>query len=391
MSSSIFSSRPRLFVVAVVAAVLGLGAAGALAGAYFTMTGDLLDERAVARLQRESGAACTYVSLAESNHAAYKLAAFEDVSPGVVALGSSRVLEFHGRMFDRPFYNLGRAMNDLADGAEVLRRMERRAVPEVVLLGVDYWLFSPNYNPPAGGSARPAVDPADPVQLFRLVGALWKSPELAPDPWDLITKDRDCPIGVAAKRYRAGFGADGFYYYGDRVLRPQGSIEDYQFRDSLARARHGARRFEHGDEPDPARIEALAAIVRALEARGAKVIVFAPPVAPRVAQEMADSGRYGYVSKSWSALMERGVPVHDFHDPASLDLQDCEFIDGFHAGDAAFGRLLQALAVREPMLRPYVDSAELERLSAITGRAAVYLQETFGIAEPDFLGLGCPK
>lgn len=374
-----------------VAAVLGLGAAGALAGAYFMATGDLLDERAVARLQREGGPACTYVTLATNNHTAYKLAAFEDVSPKVVALGSSRVLEFHSRMFTQPFYNLGRAMNDLTDAQEVLKRMERNGAPDLVLLGLDYWLFSPGYRPLPESLASPAVDAADPVQLFRLVGAVWKNPELALNPWALLTADTACPIGVAAKRYRAGFGADGFYYYGDRVLRPQGSVEDYQFRDSLARARHGTRRFEHGDEPDPARIEALAAIVRALEARGAKVIVFAPPVAPRVAQEMADSGRYGYVSKSWSALMERGVRVHDFHDPASLNLQDCEFIDGFHAGDAAFGRLLQALAVREPMLRPYVDSAELERLSAITGRAAVYLQETFGIAEPDFLGLGCPK
>ncbi len=372
------------------AAVLSLGAAGALAGAYFTATGDLLDERDVARVQREGGPACTYVTLATNNHMAYKLAAFEDVSPRIVALGSSRVLEFHGRMFAQPFYNLGRAMNDLADAQELLRRMERKGAPDLVLLGLDYWLFSPGYQLHES-PASPAVDAADPVQLFRLVGAVWKNTELAVNPWVLLTQGPGCPIGIAAKRYRAGFGADGFYYYGDRLLRPQGSAEDYQFRDSLSRTRHGAPRFNHADEPDPARIEALVAIVRALEAQGARVIAFAPPVAPRVAKEMADSGKYGYVPKSWSALMERGVPVHDFHDPASLGLQDCEFVDGFHAGDAAFARILRTLADREPDLAPYVDRAELERLSAITGRAAVYLEATFGIAEPDFLGLGCAK
>lgn len=377
-------------MLAVLAAVFGIGAAGAGASLYFTATGDLLDEATIARLQKEGGASCTYVSSATNNHAAYKYAAYEGAAPRIVALGSSRVLEFNGRLFSQPFFNLGRAMNELADGEEALREMRRHGKPDIVLLGLDYWLFSPGYRAASAGQPNPAVDPLEPNQLFRLLGTVWKNPELAIDISSLVRGPR-CPLGMAAKAYNAGFGPDGFYYYGKRMVLPPASQEDYQFRDSLRRAQQGTRRFEHGDDPDPAKIEQLVSLVRAFEDAGIEVIAFAPPVAPPVAQQMAEGGKYGYVGKIWAALAEQGVTVHNYHDPASLDLVACDFLDGFHAGDAAFARILRALAAQEPTLRPYVDHAELDRLSSRTGRAAVYFEEVFGIPEPDFLGIGCRK
>lgn len=390
MSFFIFSSKPRLFVLSVIAAVFGIGAAGACASLYFTTTGDLLSEAAVAELQKTGGASCTYLSLATNNHAAYKFAAYENAFPRVVALGSSLVLELNSRMFSQPFYNLGRAMNNLSDGRAALRLMQRLGKPEIVLLGLDYWLFSPNHVPPPENAARPAVNRLDPAQVFKLLGAVWRNPELAADIFSL-SAGLSCPIGMAAKAYHAGFGPDGFYYYGERMVLPPDRLEDYQFRDSLRRSRVGSRRFEHGDEPDPARIEDLVSLVRAFETQGVKVIAFAPPVAPPVAQQMAEGGKHGYIAKTWAALAARGVAVHDFHDPASLNLVACDFLDGFHAGDVAFARMLRALAAREPALRPYVKRSELDRLSGMSGRAAVYFQEEFGIPEPDFLGLGCIK
>lgn len=391
MSSFIFSSRPRLFVLAVVAAVLGLGVAGLAAAAYFTATGDLLDEARVAEIQRDGGPGCTYSSLATNNHAAFKYAAYAGRQPKIVALGSSRVLEFNGRLFSQPFYNLGRTMSSLADGHTALREMIRSGKPDIVLLGIDYWLFTSSHRTSISGAGTLGrVDPVSPSQLLKLVGSVIHRPELMVGA-DRLLNGPDCPLGIASIAYHSGFDADGFYYYGQRLMLPQADFDDYVFRDSLRRVRSGARRFEHGETPDIDRVRELAALVETFRREGIKVVPFLPPVAPTVFAEMAKAGGYGYVAKLREALIQEGLDVHDFHDPRSLDLVDCEFVDGNHGGDVAYARLLGELARREPGLAGYLDIAEVRRVGGMAGRAAVYFEETFGVPESDFLGLGCVK
>lgn len=391
MSSYISSSRPRLFVLILVAAILVAGLSGLTAAFYFTATGDLLDEATAAAIQRSGGPTCTYSSLATDNHAAFKYAAYVGREPEIVALGSSRVLQFNGRLFSRPFYNLGRTMNSLADGPVALGEMARFGKPKVILLGIDYWLFSARHKQSAaddGTSNR--TDPLAVPQLLRLVGTVLHRPELLIGPQRLLSGP-DCPLGMTGIAYHSGFAPDGFYFYGERLMLPAVDQEDYAFRDSLRRVERGGRRFEHGDAPDPNLIRAMADLIQAIKHAGIEVIAFMPPVAPLVFAEMTRSGHYGYVSQIREALARQGVVVHDFHDPASLGLVDCDFIDGFHAGDAAHARLLDELVRREPALEAFVDSAEIRRLEGNPGHAAVYFEETFGVPETDFLGLGCAK
>lgn len=391
MSSFISSSRPRVFVLVLVAAILGTGGAGLGAAAYFTATGDLLDEEAAAAIQRQGDPACTYFSLAVDNHAAFKYAAYAGRHPRIVALGSSRVLQLSGKLFVEPFYNLGRTMNSMADGSIALRQMVRLGKPEIVLLGIDHWLLSANHrlSRPDDGTVN-RTDPFAASQILRLVGTVIRRPELLVAP-QRLADGAHCPVGMAGITYHSGFDPAGFYYYGERLMLPAVEQEDFGFRDSLHRVGTGSRRFEHGDQPDPERVRSLAALIRDIEREGIEVIAFMPPVAPSIYDEMVRSGYYGYVGKIREALADAGVEIHDFHDPRALGFVDCEFTDGFHGGDVAYARLLGELARRVPTLRPYLDLAEVRRVGGMAGHATVYFEETFGVPESDFLGLGCTK
>ncbi len=89
----------------------------------------------------------------------YKLRLYAAVKPVIAAVGSSRVMQFRGDWFRKPFVNLGGAAGNLSVLNSTVNAMIRDHRPKVVLLGLDFWWFLPQWeknpeaaNPPASGS-----------------------------------------------------------------------------------------------------------------------------------------------------------------------------------------------------------------------------------------------
>lgn len=67
--------------------------------------------------------------------------------PEIIALGSSRVMQFRSEMFGRQgpsFYNAGGVIHSIQDLNDLIDRLPRDATPKIAILGIDFWWLNPN-------------------------------------------------------------------------------------------------------------------------------------------------------------------------------------------------------------------------------------------------------
>jgi len=97
--------------------------------------------------QNSPSSVSIYGTALRDNTSKYKLHMLKQRDSKIVALGSSRVLQFQEYMFNDSFYNLGGVMNSISDGnmiADYIIKLK----PEIILLGIDIWWFNENYLKP---------------------------------------------------------------------------------------------------------------------------------------------------------------------------------------------------------------------------------------------------
>ena len=101
---------------------------------------------------------------------------------------------------------------------------------------------------------------------------------------------------------------------------------------------------------------------------------------------MAEDGGYGYVQKLDGMMREAKLPYVSLD---GLKRADCDFLDGFHVGDATDARILQHLAQEDARVRAAVNAGEVARVAAGGAVPLTYLAEDFKLPMRDFLQLGC--
>lgn len=392
-------SAPARFVLLVAS---GLALFGLVVGAGLLLlqrSGEL-NLPAVVEAQNDPERFCLFGSAVDENHFAYKAALLASRAPQVVVLGSSTVLSLRAVSFEAPMLNLGRMAIDiqhLERAVDVV--LAEPQPPALVLLGLDFWWFNPTW---AEDRDQPHLSPP-----ARLEGGYWSLP------WSWLLEGRigpedalrliaapgaagaaeRCRFGVAARLHDDGFGPDGSRYYSSRITRVDPDFEDYRFLDTLRRIDERRRRFEAGRVPDGDRLRRVAAAVARLEAAGSRVVAFLPPLAPAVVSAIvAEGDAYAYYHALPAALLEVGVDTLDFRDAAAcLNGENCDFLDGFHAGERLMERLLQRIAdsrqgaALAPVLRPMTPSLYPEGWTSRPDPRVTPAREK------DFLGIGCEK
>ena len=357
---------------------------------YFTYTGDLISESKAVSIQHSTDKICLYGNLAANNTAAYKFALFKKIKPEIITVGSSRVLQFSQQMFTRKFANLGRTVNVLAEGLVFLDRLKTENL-KTILLGVDFWWFNPNRRAVPGQSGKLIkIDPNNPAMLRSLARSLITDRHMLASAIDRSTYSL-CHLGLGSKAYSSGFDKYGYRFLGSWIATAKGGMNDYQFGDTFSRIKKGRKRFEYSNIPDPEKIAQFISFVDLLKQQGIKVIAFVPPLAPSIIAKMKKNGGYGYIEKAIEALKQSDIEIYNFHDPAFLGVNDCEFLDGFHAGAVVSARMLAHMAKANDDLAKLLNHKEISRLSRLGNQATPYVSEVFKVKETDFLGLGCKK
>lgn len=382
----------RFFLILGALAAVGAGLLLPYSAWWIFTCGDVAVERAVA--MQAGGTFAMFGSGVSQDFVDYKLRLYAAVRPEIAVVGSSRVMQFRGSCFRRPFVNVGGTAGNLSVLRSTVDAMLRTHRPKAVILGLDFWWFSAGWQrdpfapePPTSGSY---------VYGQETLKAPWKWLLEGRIGWDLFFAPltgafRDDRFGIMAQRDGDGFASDGSWYYTAELTgrRPF----DYQFGDTLKQVRYGIKAFAPAPALSEAHLDAFAEIYCRLKSRGIQTYVFLAPLSATVLDAMRERRKdYPHLFDLHAALMERGIDVMDFTDPRKFGASDCEFVDGFHGGEVTYARILRDLADRYHALTAYVDVERVNRtLKEWKGHAMVYDERVTSLPEIDFMELSCPK
>lgn len=373
---------------------ISLGSILAFSGVVIFATGENYSVGGAAARQQhfwDEGRICLYDSALTHTTTAYKLALYRAVKPDVLVLGSSRMMQVRPSIFSTTMVNAGGGGGSPGLDYHFLRSAFAEHVPRHVLLGVDFWALNEAFQAPDNMNLVPLSITNPTLKINNL---------LLPIKWifdgnvklgELSQYVSNCHIGAPAAARHDGFGPRGSYYYNSLVfgLRRPPSL---QFTDTLDRINEGKRRFQYGRSVSAAHYQNFAQVARFLRESGVAFSIILPPVSSVVYKAMRAKGAdYDYVWELERRLAEDFEAI-SFTDPSAVSTSDCEFIDGFHAGDVVYSRIVAAVVGQYPKLKALVDRDELDRMSELRSLAYNGKYRFFSDAqEIDFLQLGCDK
>ena len=319
------------------------------------LSGELYTTKGGLEHQLRTGGVYGRTIFADDHH--YKVLLYGRRRPLVLALGSSRTMQFRETYLDpsQRFMTAGGAMHTLEEGDRFVTETFPTWRPQVVILGVDYWWFQP-----AAATAETTADDAryDSYSYVLAAGAS-ALPRLVPHL--LARVDVAAPfsgIGAVGSRGRTfgdGFRTDGSHaaagFYSHGVGDPGVLDVDYQY--TLGRIRNETHPFEGGGHVSAEATAVFRRLLARLASQGTKVALFLPPFSPPVYQALAGSPRYailGEVRRLVAATaVEQGMKFGDYSSMPFPD-RSC-YTDGFHGSEQ-----LYALIARE-----LIDPARTDR------------------------------
>ena len=331
----------------------------------------------------------------------YKLRLYEAVKPEIAAVGSSRVMQFHGDWFEEPFVNMGGVAGNLAVLRSTIGAMLAMHMPKAILIGVDFWWFMPQWekNPraviaPTSGSYNYGPENVKKPWLWLLQGKIGLHDFFRPLLGAFGQGVKSGRYGIMAQQFDEGFGPDGAWNYTGELTGLKVPF-DYRFRDTLSQVAYGMKAFYHapGGRISREHLEVFAEIVRLAEKRGVETFVFIPPLAPEIFEAMRiRENLYPHLFGLKKALAGYGIEAMDFSDPNEIASSHCEFVDGFHGGAVTYARLLRRMALHWPRLAPYIDMARLDKIvENWSGHAMIGDGRLSARPEIDFMNFGCVK
>jgi len=332
-----------------------------------------------------------YGTALHSNNDLYKITLLNSASPSIIALGSSRVMQFRQHMFSDNFVNLGGLVNSINQGLDVAPDIAMKK-PNVILFGIDVWWFNDKFQSPSSQYNRKLTYDYYPKlgDVKSVVGWFLNGKIPFQEALKMMTAGTS-DIGLRGY-YRDGFGPDGSYYY-TRLITGNKPHEDKGFRNTYQRIENGNRRFQYSSKANQIHVDNFVRIVKILEQSDAKLIIFFPPFANAINTRLNEMNEeYRYIDDIKSKLRNRGVKFYDYTNDVFLGSNDCEFIDGFHGGEVTYMRILSDLLHKEPSLTGFVSLKHIRSsIGKYKGRAFVPDMHVTNSDEVDFLGIGCEK
>ncbi len=292
-----------------------------------------------------------------------KLSTLKKRRPKIIALGTSRVMQFRSFFFNSPneFYNAGGIISKIKDLNAFLTAIHPYT-PEVIILGLDHNFFNANWDNLTG---PPTLNRKDTSFIKRLQSQHFLS-DLIKNKIAIDLLFASPNIGLNGKTHNQGLRSDGSYLYGQIIKAPD-QAEDHNFTDTYDRIKKGNRRFEYGEQVNKTAVLSLDTFLRNCRKKNIHVVGFLPPYAHEVWLRLKSMPHlYAYMfslQKELSPVFEStGFKLFDFSDIAQLGASEHETIDGFHGSEVAYLRLLIKLEETSIHLTPHVSKKALMSL-----------------------------
>lgn len=288
----------------------------------------------------------------------------------VIALGTSRAMQFKELYFETDFYNCGGAVSgNYNEYVNFLKNLDY--IPSVIILDLDAWVFNEawNYNR-SDYEEYVEITLADRNKLAMTKSIIidffngkWELSDLQAYPDN---------VGFNGKIQDSGFMYDGSYYNGFTPRYPA-EAADYEFADTLRRIEEGSSRFEYGKHIDEDTLIQLENFLGHCKENGIYVIGYLAPFAPSIYQTMEENGHYGYLKEISPACTEMfrkyGYSYYDYADGSVLGVTDDFFLDGFHGSEVVYAVMIRDMISDDEILNQCINKSKLESLinSAYSG------------------------
>lgn len=302
----------------------------------------------------------------------------------VVALGSSRVLEFRSQMFDSSFYNAGYTISAVNEFVPFFQNIPREKYPDYLIISLDQWTFNAGWD-----SLTSSPDSNKWAESFHTIPDqstlvnVWKDllhrkyPLVLPRKRDNIT----C-IGLNATVEGTGFRSDGSALYGKQVrklLADDSTAMDYNYKETYGWIEQGAMRFNYGERINDKALPELERLMQFCKTNGIKLVAFLPPYADKVNEKMQATSRYTYLQTIYPAISpvfaRYGFELYDFSSLGSVGSNDTETLDGFHGGELTYLKILIKMLESNSVLNRVTSLERLRNdLKHPLNRYAVYAE-----------------
>lgn len=296
----------------------------------------------------------------------YKYRATRHRDPLLLALGSSRVMQLRADFFRRPedFFNAGGAVSHVRHFRRFLEALPESSRLQLVVIGLDAWLFNPNYPNDDGGAHLYAHEESALNTIQRKWRAIYDDVFSSKKLRLSALASPTGAVGINAIVHGNGFRNDGSYRYGTRLDQPDSlDFWDPGFADTRERMRTGTRTMEPSADILPAALDEIRELLVYCRRRHIAVIALIPPYAPSIARDLRASPRWSYMTKLTAALRpifdKEGGTLGDFTDVSALGTADDEFIDGLHGSEKTYARIMISISEASPVLMKWVDADAL--------------------------------
>ncbi len=288
-------------------------------------------------------------------------------NPKVIALGTSRVMQFREQFFteEAQFVNAGGAGKSLADMERFISSLPAKSGIGVIILGLDMELFTEK------GSVSENKERLLPVRFVTTVIPMsrriyldYLSGKLHIE--NIIAANNTTNnIGLSALLFKNGFRSDGSYQYAGAMTNPDRlSYIETEFKQAVSKIK---------DDGDKDRAEQMAyleqnsqivnRVLIAAKQKGITVIGIMPPYPTSVYKEMLLRDKLlPLVTNSLSDTFKaQGMPFLDFSSIETFGGRDTEFVDGIHGTDLMYLKMMFKLKERKDV-KGYINEERLRGL-----------------------------
>ena len=310
----------------------------------------------------------------------YKTALMQERSATIIALGTSRVMQFRKEFFrnEDDFVNVGGAITSITDLKSFIDTLPDTSHKDrTIILGLDQDIF---LKLPTDTGARKG-DKVENKLLLRVAYILAASSrDIYLDEFSkytiftLLEKVKTAPhIGIMALIKGDGFRSDGSRQYHQTISNP--NLENWVKEDIQKRVneiRSDTYSTPNEDERIESNVERLSAILDICQKKHIKVIGFMPPYNTKTYDAMENSNSsYRKILNSLPKKLEDTFTMHsflfyNFSNINSFGGKDVEFIDFIHGSDLMYAKIILAMLQRDPSLANIFDGKKLKSIIKIT-------------------------
>lgn len=267
----------------------------------------------------------------------------------IVALGSSRVLQFRDSMFTTSFYNAGYTIKKAADFQLFLHTIPKSKYPDYLIIGLDQWMFNDVFDSYVETSKIDYWENSFSIYPNKITCTnVTNDILIGKYSYKLFLENNTIDkIGLNALTNNTGFINDGSMFYGNQItklLNNDTTALDYNFSNTYNRIDLGTSPFQFGKEVSKKAIVEIDKFLYYCKSNNIKVIAFLPPYADKVYQKMIKSEKYNYVLKIYNSLKpvfeKYNYEVYDYSNSKLCNSSDSANTDGFHGSETTYQSIL---------------------------------------------------